>query len=99
MYQAFYGLRERPFDLTPNRRFLLLTPKHEEALCNLIAYQAMAQFSEEKYGPKAREHLAIARYTRVEARRTHTVKALYEQLAGHYARFERNELSTEALLP
>jgi general secretion pathway protein A len=35
MYEAFYGLRERPFDLTPNPRFLLLTGKHREALSNL----------------------------------------------------------------
>ena len=25
MYECFYGLRERPFDLTPNPRFLVLT--------------------------------------------------------------------------
>jgi general secretion pathway protein A len=35
MYEAFFGLRERPFDLTPNPRFLLLTTKHREALSNL----------------------------------------------------------------
>src|SRR6187399_723127 len=35
MYETFYGLRERPFDLTPNPRFLVLTPKHREALSNL----------------------------------------------------------------
>ena len=35
MYEAFYGLRERPFELTPNPRFLLLTGKHREALSNL----------------------------------------------------------------
>jgi general secretion pathway protein A len=35
MYEAFYGFRERPFDLTPNPRFLLLTGKHREALSNL----------------------------------------------------------------
>ena len=35
MYENFFGLRERPFDLTPNPRFLLLTPKHREALSNL----------------------------------------------------------------
>ena len=35
MYEAFFGLRERPFDLTPNPRFLLLTPTHREALSNL----------------------------------------------------------------
>ncbi len=31
----FYGLRERPFDLTPNPKFLYLTAGHREALSNL----------------------------------------------------------------
>lgn len=35
MYQQFYGLRELPFDLTPNPRFLFLTARHREALSNL----------------------------------------------------------------
>ena len=35
MYETFFGLRERPFDLTPNPRFLLLTERHKEALSNL----------------------------------------------------------------
>jgi type II secretory pathway predicted ATPase ExeA len=35
MYEHFFGLRERPFDLTPNPRFLVLTPHHREALSNL----------------------------------------------------------------
>lgn len=35
MYERFFGLRERAFDLTPNPRFLLLTRGHREALCNL----------------------------------------------------------------
>jgi general secretion pathway protein A len=35
MYQSFFGLRERPFDLTPNPRFLVLTPQHREALSSL----------------------------------------------------------------
>lgn len=35
MYEGYYGLRERPFDLTPNPRFLLLTGKHREAMSNL----------------------------------------------------------------
>ena len=35
MYEAFFGLRERPFDLTPNPRFLYLTGRHREALSNL----------------------------------------------------------------
>lgn len=35
MYRNFFGLRERPFDLTPNPRFLVLTDGHREALSNL----------------------------------------------------------------
>jgi type II secretory pathway predicted ATPase ExeA len=35
VYERFYGLRERPFDLTPNPRFVFLTAKHQEALANL----------------------------------------------------------------
>jgi general secretion pathway protein A len=32
MYERYYGLRERPFELTPNPRYLFLTEKHQEAL-------------------------------------------------------------------
>jgi general secretion pathway protein A len=35
MYQSFYGFRERPFELTSDLRYLLLTPKHQEALAHL----------------------------------------------------------------
>ena len=35
MYESFYGFRERPFDLTPNPRFLVMTDVHREALSNL----------------------------------------------------------------
>jgi general secretion pathway protein A len=35
MYEHFYGLRERPFDLTSDPRYLFLTAKHQEALTNL----------------------------------------------------------------
>jgi len=70
----------------------------EEALCNLMAYEGMARFSEEKYGPKAREYKVIQRYAKVEPERTHAVKALYEQLAGLYGRYQRKELSEQALL-
>jgi type II secretory pathway predicted ATPase ExeA len=36
MYEQFFGLAERPFQLTPNPRFLLLTPTHREALAMLV---------------------------------------------------------------
>jgi general secretion pathway protein A len=35
MYERFFGLKERPFDLAPNPRFLGLTAKQREALSNL----------------------------------------------------------------
>jgi type II secretory pathway predicted ATPase ExeA len=35
VYEQFYGLRELPFDLTSNPRYLCLTAKHREALSNL----------------------------------------------------------------
>ncbi len=35
MYEAFFGLRERPFDLVPNPRFLFLTDIQREALSTL----------------------------------------------------------------
>jgi general secretion pathway protein A len=36
MYQQFYGLRELPFELTPNPKYLFLTSRHREALSTLI---------------------------------------------------------------
>jgi len=35
MYESFFGLRERPFDLAPNPRFLYLAGRHREALSHL----------------------------------------------------------------
>ena len=36
MYEQFYNLRERPFNLTPDPRFIYFTEKHCEALANLV---------------------------------------------------------------
>src|SRR5262245_33368389 len=35
MYEQYFGLRERPFDLTPNPRFLFMSQRHREALVHL----------------------------------------------------------------
>ena len=35
MYEQFYGLQGRPFDLTPDPRYLVATSVHREALSNL----------------------------------------------------------------
>ena len=36
MYVSFFNLREQPFNLTPDPRFLFLSPHHEEALSHLL---------------------------------------------------------------
>jgi general secretion pathway protein A len=36
MYEAFYGLNEKPFNLTPDPRFLYLSAKHKEAFAHLL---------------------------------------------------------------
>src|SRR5207249_682608 len=36
MYLTFYGLKEKPFNATPDPRFLYLTPGHREALAQLL---------------------------------------------------------------
>ena len=36
MYVAFYGLKEKPFNPTPDPKYLYLTPGHREALAQLL---------------------------------------------------------------
>jgi general secretion pathway protein A len=36
MYNAFFGISENPFSLSPDPAFLYRSPQHEEALANLI---------------------------------------------------------------
>src|SRR5476649_270219 len=35
MYQSYYGFKEMPFNITPDPRFLYLSPTHQEALQHL----------------------------------------------------------------
>ncbi len=35
MYLSFFGLREKPFELTANPKYLFFTRQHREALSNL----------------------------------------------------------------
>jgi general secretion pathway protein A len=36
MYNAYFGFRDSPFNLSPDPEFLYMSPQHEEALANLI---------------------------------------------------------------
>ena len=35
MYQQFYGFQAMPFNVTPDPKFLFLSPTHQEALSHL----------------------------------------------------------------
>ena len=36
VYQDFFGFSEKPFDLTPDPKYLFLSPKHKEVLAHLV---------------------------------------------------------------
>src|SRR2546427_12084023 len=36
MFEGFYGLKEKPFNATPDPKFLFMTPSHREALAHLV---------------------------------------------------------------
>jgi general secretion pathway protein A len=36
MYESFFGFKEKPFNLTPDPRYLYLSPDHREALAYLV---------------------------------------------------------------
>jgi general secretion pathway protein A len=72
VYLEFYGLKQAPFDLTPNPRFLFHSGKHREALNHLL------------YG--IRERKGFVQLTgEVGAGKTTLCRALLEQLDGHFS--------------
>ncbi len=72
MYLEFYGLKQAPFDLTPNPRFLFHSGKHREALNHLL------------YG--IRERKGFVQLTgEVGAGKTTLCRAMLEQLDGHFS--------------
>lgn len=72
MYLEFYGLRQPPFDITPNPRFLFHSNKHREAFNHLL------------YG--IRERKGFVQLTgEVGAGKTTLCRALLEQLDGKFS--------------
>ena len=67
MYLSFYGLREKPFNPTPDPKFLFLTPGHREALAQLV------------YGVRERKGF-IALTGEVGTGKTTLVRALLQRL-------------------
>jgi general secretion pathway protein A len=72
VYLEFYGLKQPPFDITPNPRFLFHSTKHREAFNHLL------------YG--IRERKGFVQLTgEVGAGKTTLCRALLEQLDGNFS--------------
>jgi hypothetical protein len=70
----------------------------EEALCNVIAYQAMIVFARESFGPGSAEQRRVAAYVETQSERSLLTRAYYRRLSVLYARYGRKELTARALL-
>lgn len=70
----------------------------EEPLCNVISYNAMDQYADQKDKVSGIERVALKRYAVREPDRTRQAKAFYERLETLYARYARGELAAQALL-
>jgi len=71
MYESFFGFREKPFDITPDPRFLYLGKKHREALAHLI------------YGVKQRKGFVVLS-GEVGTGKTTLIRALLERLDKNF---------------
>src|SRR5215468_1800632 len=72
VYLNYYGLKEPPFNITPNPRYLFYSAKHREALNYLL------------YG--IRERKGFVQITgEVGAGKTTLCRALLEQLGSNYS--------------
>ena len=74
MYNAFFGLTENPFSLSPDPAFLYRSPMHEEALANLI------------YGVQSRKGFIVLT-GEVGTGKTTMLECLREFLEGQHAEF------------
>jgi hypothetical protein len=70
----------------------------EEALCNVIAYQAMVAFTREKFGKASAEQRLVTTYLETQSERSLLTRAYYRRLTVLYARYGRKELTAGALL-
>ena len=70
----------------------------EEALCNVIAYNAMTRFGDDKYRSQSRERQAIQSFVLEGADNAHKTVALYARLSTLYALHDRAAIPLPALL-
>jgi general secretion pathway protein A len=109
MYQEFYGLRELPFELTPDPRFLFLSLRHREALSNLEYGLSSAKPMTLLIGEAGTGKTTLLRRV-LESERCQAVECVYlnnpaltrtefiEILAGRFHLSARSAISKAALL-
>src|SRR3982750_1944304 len=74
MYNAFFGLKENPFNLSPDPSFLYRSAQHEEALANLI------------YGVQSRKGFIVLT-GEVGTGKTTMLECLRDHLSNHHIPF------------
>jgi len=72
MYLTFYGLTEKPFNATPDPKFLYMSPGHREALAQLL------------YGTQERKGFMVLT-GKVGTGKTTLLHALFQRLSGQIA--------------
>lgn len=70
----------------------------EEALCDLITFKGMAEFTRARFGAISTEHRSILHYANAQSKIARATVATYTLLETLYARHARSELTAEALL-
>ena len=86
MYTAFYGLREKPFSLTPNPRFLYLADAHREAMAHLL------------YGLEQGEGFIVVT-GEVGTGKTTLCRSLLERIEGEHEIARAREIAQEIAPP
>ncbi len=71
MYESFFGFKEKPFNITPDPRFLYLSEKHREALAHLV------------HGVKEKQGFVVLS-GEVGTGKTTIVRALLERMDENY---------------
>jgi hypothetical protein len=70
----------------------------EEALCNVLAFRAMAQWAEDRFRSAPRERQEMLRFVREGAKDSHAALGFYKRVAVLYARHDRSAITPAVLL-